>query len=212
MNSIWRFLGSPGTCRHGQDGPGIIRPFCSSCFIYDYLNRIPSNGRLKPEAGRNVEVMWLTGGLVPDHKTIADFRRGNGAAIGRTCARFVELCRRIGTLKGARVAIDGSEFKADNNRDRNFTKRKIAGRRTHLEADVQRYIDEMVRFDRQENSEARATKVANLAKSYAVQWVTGFEKAAYRGGCPSLPELPRGTIRHGEECRHHRPTSAGNCG
>lgn len=117
-------------------------------FIYGYLNRIPSSRRLEREAGRNVEVMWLTGRLVPDHKTIADFRRDNSIAIVRTCAQFVELCRRIGTLTGACVAIDGSKFKAINSRDRNFTKRKIASRLTHLEADVQRYIDDMVRIDR----------------------------------------------------------------
>mgnify|MGYP000052948374 FL=1 len=146
--------------------PGYHPAVLLKLFIYGYLNRIPSSRRFEREAGRNVELMWLTGRLVPDHKTIADFRRDNSAAIGRTCARFVELCRRIGTLKGACVAIDGSKFKAVNSRDRNFTKRKIANRLAHLEADVARYIDEMVRIDRQETGEARATKVANLAKRY----------------------------------------------
>jgi hypothetical protein len=84
-------------------------------FIYGYLNRIPSSRRLECEAGRNVEVMWLTGRLVPDHKTIADFRRQNGPAIRKTCAKFVDLCRRIGVLKGEVVAVDGSKFKAVNN-------------------------------------------------------------------------------------------------
>lgn len=70
--------------------------------------------------------MWLTGRLVPDHKIIADFRRDNGQAIRKTCAQFVELCRRIGVLRGDCVAIDGSKFKAVNNRDKNFTKGKIA--------------------------------------------------------------------------------------
>lgn len=108
--------------------------------------------------------MWLTGRLVPDHKTIADFRRDDSAAIGRTLAQFVELCRRIDTLKDACVAIDGSKFKAVNSRDRNFTKGKIASRLAHLEADVARYIDVMVRTDRQESGETRDTKVANLAR------------------------------------------------
>ena len=90
----------------------------------------------------------------------------NGAAIRRTCARFVELCGRTGMLMGACDAIDGSTFKAAGSRDRNFTKRKIASLLTHLEADVQRDIDEMVRIDRQKNGEARATKVANLARRY----------------------------------------------
>ncbi|CAM3922147.1 hypothetical protein CESP606_16950 [Cereibacter sphaeroides] len=103
---------------------------------------------------------------VPDHKTIADFRRDNAVAIRKTCAQFIELCCRIGVLKGDCVAIDGSKFKAFNNRDCNFTKGKIASRLAHLEADVQRSINEMVRIDRQEESEARAEKMAHLARRY----------------------------------------------
>jgi transposase len=118
--------------------PGYHPSLLLKLFIYGYLNRIPSSRRLEREAGRNVEVMWLTGKLVPDHKTIADFRRDNGAGIRKVCAQFVELCRRIGTLKGDCVAIDGSKFKAVNNRDKNFTKGKIASRLAHLEADVDR--------------------------------------------------------------------------
>ena len=146
--------------------PGYHPAVLLKLFIYGYLNRVLSSRRLEREAGRNVEVMWLTGRLVPDHKTIADFRRDNGPAIRRTCAQFVELCRRIGTLKGDCVAIDGSKFKAVNNRDRNFTKGKIASRLAHLEADVERYIQEMVRIDRQEAGEARADKLAHLARRH----------------------------------------------
>ena len=91
-------------------------------YIYGYLNRVQSSRRLEREAGRNVEVMWLLGRLVPDHKTIADFRKDNGPAIRKVCARFVELCREMGLLTTASVAIDGSKFKAVNNRDRNFTR------------------------------------------------------------------------------------------
>ena len=134
--------------------PGYHPATLLKLFIYGYLNRIPSSRRLEREAGRNVEVMWLTGRLTPDHKTIAEFRRTNGGAIRKTCARFVELCRRIDVLKGDCVAIDGSKFKAVNNRDRNFTRNKIARRLAHLEADVERYIDEMVRIDRQEEGES----------------------------------------------------------
>ena len=146
--------------------PGYHPAVLLKLFIYGYLNRIPSSRRLEREAGRNVEVMWLTGRLVPDHKTIADFRRDNGPAIRKTCAQFVELCRRIGTLKGDCVAIDGSKFKAVNNRDKNFTKGKIASRIAHLEADVERYITEMVRIDRQEEGEARVEKVEHLSRRY----------------------------------------------
>src|ERR687887_176243 len=97
-------------------------------YIYGYLNRVQSSRRLEREAGRNVEVMWLTGRLVPDHKTIADFRKDNGPAIRKVCAQFVALCREIGLLTTASVAIDGSKFKAVNNRDKNFTRAKMERR------------------------------------------------------------------------------------
>jgi len=146
--------------------PGYHPAVLLKLFIYGYLNRIPSSRRLECEAGRNVEVMWLTGRLVPDHKTIAEFRRQNGPAIRKTCAKFVELCRRIGVLKGEVVAVDGSKFKAVNNRDRNFTKGKIASRLAHLEAEVGRYIEEADRIDRQETGAARTERAAHLTGRY----------------------------------------------
>jgi transposase len=135
--------------------PGYHPPVLLKLFIYGYLNRIPSSRRLECEAGRNVDLMWLTGRLVTDHKSIADFRRENGPAIRKTCTKFVELCRRIGVLKGEVVAVDGSKFKAVNNRDRNFTKDKIASRLAHLEAEVGRYIEEAERIDARETGAAR---------------------------------------------------------
>lgn len=157
-------FGRSAPARTGR--PGYHPAVLLKLFIYGYLNRVPSSRGLEREAGRNVEVMWLTGRLMPDHKTIADFRRDNSAGIRKSCAQFVELCRQIGTLKGDCVAIDGSKFKAVNNRDRNFTKGKIASRLAHLEADVEHYITEMVRIDRQEEGEAREVKVAHLARRY----------------------------------------------
>src|ERR1700737_4280268 len=112
-------------------------------YIYGYLNRVQSSRRLEREAGRNVEVMWLTGRLVPDHKTIADFRKDNGAAIRKVCAQFVTLCREIGLLTKASVAIDGSKFKAVNNRDKNFTRAKMEGRLAQIEASVARYLSQL---------------------------------------------------------------------
>ena len=102
-------------------------------YIYGYLNRVQSSRRLEREAGRNVEVMWLLGRLIPDHKTIADFRKDNSGALRKVCARFVELCRQMGLLTTASVAIDGSKFKAVNNRDKNFTRAKVERRRAQLE-------------------------------------------------------------------------------
>src|ERR1700746_3362394 len=112
-------------------------------YIYGYLNRVQSSRRLEREAGRNVEVMWLTGRLAPDHKTIADFSKDNGTAIRKVCARFVALCRMMGLLTQASVAIDGSKFKAVNNRDKNFTGAKMQRRRAQLEESGVRYLSQL---------------------------------------------------------------------
>jgi transposase len=136
-------------------------------YIYGYLNRVQSSRRLERDAGRNVEVMWLTGRLVPDHKTIADFRKDNGPAIRNVCARFVELCREIGLLTKASVAIDGSKFKAVNNRDRNFTRAKVERRRAQLEECVARYLSQLETADRQEPSETLALKTTRLKEKLA---------------------------------------------
>src|SRR5499427_5829542 len=131
-------------------------------YIYGYLNRVQSSRRLEREAGRNVEVMWLLGRLAPDHKTVADFRKDNGLALRRVCARFVELCREMGLLTTTSVAIDGSKFKAVNNRDKNFTRAKVERRRAQLEESVARYLSQLDTADRQEPTEALATKVTRL--------------------------------------------------
>jgi len=132
-------------------------------YIYGYLNRVQSSRRLEREAGRNVEVMWLTGRLAPDHKTIADFRKDNGAAIRKVCAQFVALCREIGLLtKTNSVAIDGSKFKAVNNRDRNFTPNKLKHRIEHLEKSAARYLDDLDRMDRQGRKETELVRVEHL--------------------------------------------------
>ena len=136
-------------------------------YIYGYLNRVQSSRRLERDAGRNVEVMWLTGRLVPDHKTIADFRKDNGRAIRKVCVRFVELCREIGLLTKASVAIDGSKFKAVNNRDRNFTRAKVERRRAQLEGSVARYLSQLDTADRQEPSETLALKTTRLKEKLA---------------------------------------------
>jgi hypothetical protein len=125
-------------------------------YIYGYLNRVQSSRRLEREAGRNVEVMWLTGRLVPDHKTIADFRKNNGQAIRAVCREFVVLCRRLDLFTQALVAIDGSKFKAVNSRDRNFTRAKMKRRLEQIEASIDRYLSQLDTADRQEPSVAEA--------------------------------------------------------
>ena len=117
-------------------------------YIYGYLNRIQSSRRLERETQRNVELIWLTGKLMPDFKTIADFRKDNGAAIRKVCSQFIVLCRRLKLFCEAIVAIDGSKFKAVNNRDKNFTDRKLQARLEQLEESIGRYLKELDRADR----------------------------------------------------------------
>jgi transposase len=136
-------------------------------YIYGYLNRVQSSRRLEREAGRNVEVMWLTGRLVPDHKTIADFRKDNGRAIRQVCARFIMLCRTLGLFADVSVAIDGSKFKAVNNRDKNFTRAKMERRMAQIEESVARYLRQLDSADRQEPSLARTTKTIRLKEKIA---------------------------------------------
>jgi transposase len=131
-------------------------------YIYGYLNRVQSSRRLEREALRNVEVMWLMSRLAPDHKTIANFRKDNGRAIRQVCARFVALCRMMGLLTEASVVIDGSKFKAVNNRDKNFTRAKMERRMAQIEESVARYLQQLDTADRQEPSEALKTKTSRL--------------------------------------------------
>ena len=136
-------------------------------YIYGYLNRIQSSRRLDREAGRNLEVIWLVKRLTPDDKTIADFRKDNGPAIRKVCAQFVALCRDMGLLTKASVAIDGSKFKAVNTRDKNFTKGKVERRRAQLEDSVARYLAQLDTADLQDPSEALAAKTAHLKEKLA---------------------------------------------
>jgi transposase len=131
-------------------------------YIYGYLNRVQSSRRLEREAGRNLEVMWLTGRLAPDHKTIADFRKDNGPAIRKVCSQFVALCRRLDLFAEASVAIDGSKFKAVNNRDRNFTAAKMKRCMEQIEESVARYLHQLDSADRQEPSLAKTTNMDRL--------------------------------------------------
>jgi transposase len=147
--------------------PGYHPAVLLKLYIYGYLNRVQSSRRLEREAGRNVEVMWLTGRLAPDHKTIADFRKDNGPAIRKVCSRFVALCRQLGLLAAASVAVDGSKFKAVNNRDRNFTEAKMQRRMAQIEKSVARYLDQLDSADRQEPSDAGLMKVTRLNEKIA---------------------------------------------
>ncbi len=128
-------------------------------YIYGYLNRIQSSRRLERETQRNIELIWLTGRLSPDFKTIADFRKDNGGAIRKTCTQFVVLCRQLELFEHSTLVIDGSKFKAVNSRDRNYTPGKLKARIAQTEERVARYLDELDRADRQPDSlpQARIT-------------------------------------------------------
>jgi transposase len=119
-------------------------------YVYGYLNRVQSSRRLERETGRNVELMWLLGRLAPDFKTIADFRKNNAKAIRSVCSEFVMICRKLDLFSDAFVAIDGSKFKAVNNRDRNFTEAKLKRRLEDIDKSIERYLKQIASADQQD--------------------------------------------------------------
>lgn len=154
-----RALGFAGVVPEVTGRPAYHPATLLKIYLYGYLNRIQSSRRLERETQRNIELMWLTGRLMPDFKTIADFRRDNGPAIRAACAQFIVLCRQFDLFTRAVVAIDGSKFKAVNNRDRNFTVAKVAKRIEQVEASMARYLAAMDRADRQDGDVAEAKTV-----------------------------------------------------
>lgn len=146
---------------HGADPAETGRPayhpaVLLKIYIYGYLNRIQSSRRLERETQRNIELMWLVNRLAPDFKTIADFRKENGPAIRNVCRQFVILCHRLDMFQGGEVAIDGSKFKAVNNRDKNYTQRKVKARIEQVEENIARYMEELDRADRQPERTTRS--------------------------------------------------------
>jgi transposase len=130
-------------------------------YIYGYLNRVPSSRRLERECQRNIEMIWLSGHLAPDFKTIADFRKDNGKAIREVCREFVALCRKLDLLSAASVAIDGSKFKAVNARDKNFTEAKMKRRLERIDESIARYLSQLETADRHADAVPEA-KVVRL--------------------------------------------------
>ena len=139
-------------------------------YIYGYLNRIHSSRRLEREAQRNIELMWLTGRLMPDFKTIANFRKDNGPAIRKVCRQFIVLCRQLNLFTEAIVAIDGSKFKAVNNRDKNFTPAKMQRRMAQIEESIARYLAAMDTADRAE------PEVAELKKGHLREKIAALKE------------------------------------
>ena len=154
-------LGFSGVVPAATGRPAYHPATLLKLYIYGYLNRVQSSRRLEREAGRNVELMWLTGRLAPDHKTIANFRREHGPAVQAACAQFIVLCREIGLFAVRIAAIDGSKFKAVNTRDKNFTATKLRKRIEQVEAHIAGYLQELDTADRQE-SEGGAARAVRL--------------------------------------------------
>ena len=136
------------TGRPGYDPKTMLK-----IYVYGYLNQVHSSRKLEREAQRNVELMWLSKRLTPDFKTIADFRKDYGEPIRLVCREFVMLCRKLNLLTSTLVAIDGSKFKAVNNRDKNFTRAKMKRRIQEVEASIDRYLDELALMDEHEPAE-----------------------------------------------------------
>jgi transposase len=181
-------LGFDGVIPEATGRPSYHPSALLKLYIYGYLNRVQSSRRLEREAGRNLEVIWLLGRLMPDDKTIADFRKDNGTAIKKVCARFVDLCRQMGLLTKASVAIDGSKFKAVNTRDKNFTKGKVERRRQQLEESVARYLAQLDTADLQDPSEALAAKTAHLKEKLAKLGQEMAKLAAYEKRMLASPD------------------------
>jgi transposase len=141
--------------------PGYHPGMMLKLYIYGYLNRVPSSRRLERECQRNIEMIWLTGQLAPDFKTIADFRKDNGKAIRQVCREFVALCRKLDLLVAASVAIDGSKFKAVNARDKNFTEAKMKRRLERIDESIARYLSQLETADRHGDAvpEAKVTRL-----------------------------------------------------
>ena len=141
--------------------PGYHPRTMLKIFIYGYMNKVHSSRRLEIESKRNVELMWLTGRLAPDFKTIADFRKDNGEAIRLVCREFVVLCRKLKLFSKAFVAIDGAKFKAVNTRDKNFTKAKLKRRLQQIDESIERYLNQIASADRHD-TETAANKSERL--------------------------------------------------
>ena len=144
--------------------PGYHPAMMQKLYIYGYLNRIPSSRRLERECQRNLELIWLTGKLAPDFKTIADFRKDFGAPIRQTCRAFVAICGKLNLLATASVAVDGSKFKAVNARDKNFTEAKMKRRLERIDESIARYLSQLETADRQaaQGADVPAAKVMRL--------------------------------------------------
>lgn len=179
-------LGFTGPAATGR--PGYHPATLLKIYLYGYLNRIHSSRRLEREANRNVELMWLTGRLAPDFKTIADFRKNNGPAIQAICAKFIAICSELGLFNHAVAAIDGAKFKAVNSRERNFTRGKLKRRMEQITESIERYLQALDAADAQEGERAEA-KSARLSDKIAAMRARLGELQQIEAQVLEAPEL-----------------------
>ncbi|MBO0718668.1 MAG: IS1182 family transposase [Rhizobiales bacterium] len=156
-------LGFEGVVPEATGRPAYHPAVLLKIYLYGYMNQVQSSRRLEREAQRNIELMWLVERLAPDFKTIADFRKDNGEPIRAACRSFVMLCRQLGLIGGATVAVDGSRFRAVNTRDKNYTPGAIRLRMAQVDASIARYLEMLDTADRQEDRVAEM-RVARLSE------------------------------------------------
>jgi transposase len=167
--------------------PGYQPATMLKIYVYGYLNRIQSSRRLERESHRNVELIWLTGRLMPSFKTIADFRKDNRKAIRRVCTEFVGLCRELELFSATLVAIDGSKFKAVNSRDKNFTRKSVQRRLKKTQANIDRYLAKLDQAD-QEEPEIREVTAAELKQKIASMEAKMEELKGYEAEVEAHPD------------------------
>ncbi len=167
--------------------PGYLPATMLKIYVYGYLNRIQSSRRLERESHRNVELIWLTGRLMPCFKTIADFRKDNRRAIRRVCTEFVGLCRELELFSSTLVAIDGSKFKAVNSRDKNFTRGSVKRRLKNTQANIDRYLAKLDQAD-QEEPEIREVTAEELKQKIASMEAKMEELQGYQAEVEAHPD------------------------
>jgi len=194
-------LGFEGMNPQATDRPSYHPSTLLKIYLYGYLNRIQSSRRLERETQRNVELMWLTGRLMPDFKTIANFRKGNGPAIRGACRQFIVLCRQLNLFSQAVVAVDGGKFKAVNNRDRNFTSAKVQRRMEQIEASINRYMSTLDMADQEEAATPRS-KSTKLKEKIAARLRLGRtpHPIVSRSSNPVAVGAPSGSAADRRQC------------
>jgi len=167
--------------------PGYLPATMLKIYVYGYLNRIQSSRRLERETHRNVELIWLTGRLMPAFKTVADFRKDNRKAIRRVCTEFVGVCRELELFSATLVAIDGSKFKAVNSRDQNFTKNSVKRRLKKTQANIDRYLAKLDQAD-QDEPEIREVTAQELKQKIASMEAKMEELKGYEAEVDAHPD------------------------